>query len=62
VIGGRLYIYVPCGPGYPGGRLLRYNPATDSYVWLPGPPVKHDGGGQELSMESSTLHPVVRRA
>ena len=45
VIGGRLYIYVPCGPGYPGGRLLRYNPATDSYVWLPGPPVKHDGGG-----------------
>jgi N-acetylneuraminic acid mutarotase len=45
VIGGRLYIYVPCGGGYPGGRLLRYNPATDSYVWLPGPPVKHDAGG-----------------
>jgi Kelch motif protein len=45
VIGAKLYIYVPCGPGYPGGRLLRYNPATNSYVWLPGPPVKHDAGG-----------------
>ena len=45
VIGGRLYIYVPCGGGYPGGRLLRYNPATDGYTWLPGPPVEHAEGG-----------------
>jgi N-acetylneuraminic acid mutarotase len=45
VIGGKLYIYVPCGDGYPGGRLLRYNPATDGYAWLPGPPVEHAQGG-----------------
>jgi hypothetical protein len=45
VIGAKLYIYVPCGDGYPGGRLLRYNPASDTYVWLPGPPAKHGMGG-----------------
>jgi N-acetylneuraminic acid mutarotase len=45
VIGGKLYIYVPCGDGYPGGRLLRYNPTTDRYTWLPGPPVEHAQGG-----------------
>ena len=45
VIGGRLYIYVPCSDASPGGRFFRYNPATDSYLSLPGPPVRHDFGG-----------------
>jgi len=48
VIGGRLYIYVPCRELYnptPGGRFYRYNPATDSYARLPGPPASHTFGG-----------------
>ncbi len=48
VIGGRLYIYVPCTELYnrtPGGRFYRYNPATDSYARLPGPPARHTFGG-----------------
>lgn len=45
VIGGRLYIYVPCIEAQSGGRFFRYNPATDVYVQLPGPPVRHAFGG-----------------
>jgi N-acetylneuraminic acid mutarotase len=45
VIGGRLYIYVPCSDATPGGRFYRYNPATNMYVQLPGPPSRHTFGG-----------------
>jgi N-acetylneuraminic acid mutarotase len=45
VIGGRLYIYVPCYDASPGGRFFRYDPATDRYLSLTGPPVRHDFGG-----------------
>jgi hypothetical protein len=42
VIGGRLYIYVPCEFG---GRFFRYNPVTDRFASLPVPPARHASGG-----------------
>lgn len=45
VIGGRLYIYVPCSATKPGGEFFRYNPATDKYAVLPSPPATHSRGG-----------------
>jgi N-acetylneuraminic acid mutarotase len=46
VIDGRLYVYVPGSSTVVSvkGKFLRYNPATDTWVTLPAPPVMHRHG------------------